>query len=70
LGPAPTLPVNAPADALFGHRQHPRGHSITFRWMPDGCRALRTTRRAFCSYTGRIQIEPLIKSLDLLVTIG
>jgi len=50
LRPAPTLPVNAPVDAFHGHRQRPRGHLITFRWMPDGGRVLRTARRAFCAY--------------------
>jgi hypothetical protein len=41
LGPAPTLPVKAPVDALFGHRQHPRGHLITLwvhaRWGAALC---------------------------------
>ena len=44
LGPAPTLPVKAPVDALFGHRQHPRGPShhlpVDARWGPRSADSL------------------------------
>jgi hypothetical protein len=64
LGPAPTLPVKAPVNALSATASIHGGHLITFRWMPDGCRALRPACRAFWFHTGRFRIEQRIKLLD------
>ena len=64
MGPAPTLPVKAPVDALFGHRQHPRGPShhlpVDARRVPRSADSLSGILFVY----GRFGIEQLIKSLD------